>query len=65
MSHHEDTRSGTEADAQRAEAHRVQATGEDTDAGDGFATRSTWDPANVPQHVWDDVRNAPTDAPPF
>lgn len=64
MSHHEDTRSGTEADAQRAEAHRVQVTGEDTDA-DLFTPRSTWDPANVPQHVLDDVRNAPRDAPPF
>lgn len=61
----EDTHSHTEADAQRAEAHRVQVTGEDTDAGDGFVTRSTWDPANIPQHVRDDVANSPTDGPPF
>ena len=51
MSHHEDPRSGTEADAQRAEAHRVQVTGEDTDAVDLDTPRSTWDPANIPAHT--------------
>lgn len=61
----EDTRSTTEADAGQAEFRRAQRAGEDSDSPDEFASRSTWDPANIPQHVLDDVANAPTDGPPF
>lgn len=61
----EDTHSRTEVGAARAEFYRAQRTGEDTDAGDLDTPRSTWTPENVPQHVRDDVANAPTDAPPF
>lgn len=65
MSSHEDTGSRTEADAQRAEAHRVQVTGEDREVDALTPRHSTWDPANIPQHVRDDIANAPTDVPPF